>query len=110
MSVTHWVYYAKPTYTDGEPGIWAHFYDLQIEPDEYCVHVHIRDLVEPRRGPRRAAWVQQRNLILEYANEPSAAWLRNMITEGKAARYLTYPAEVGHELGPEDLADRQSAT
>ena len=45
-------YYAKPTWTDGVPGIWAHLEDDRYRDGGVCLHIHIRDLIDlgARRG------------------------------------------------------------
>jgi len=67
-------YYAKPTWTDGVPGIWAHFEDDRYRDGGVCLHIHIRDLIEtwePDEGDDRAArWVEHRDMVLEYAKRP----------------------------------------
>ena len=84
-------YYAKPTWTDGVPGIWAHFEDDRYRDGGVCLHIHIRDLIEtwePDEGDDRAArWVEHRDMVLEYAKRPGEEWLRNMMEKAKAERF-----------------------
>jgi hypothetical protein len=85
------VYYAKPTSTDGQPGIWAHFSDDQNPDCDYCIHVYIADLINDE--------TKEHDLILEYANGPSEEWLRDMILEAIPDDILI-PIELLKQLVP----------
>ena len=49
-------YYAKPTWTNGVPGIWAHFEDDRYGDGGVCLH-WLRNMMEKAKAERFAAKV-----------------------------------------------------